>query len=130
MVWSCSSARHSVDGSAVKRWWLDMDPPDGHGRESRPLIDPAAQIRTIAKELKAFDAELAKRPRWLVFNKADLLPPAEARSRAAALVRKLRWKGPWFVVSAATGEGTREVCYKVMDFLDELRRAEREAAAH
>jgi GTP-binding protein len=91
-------------------------------------IDPAAQVRAIVKELKAFDAELATRPRWLVFNKADLLPADEAKARAKDLVRRLRWKGPWFLVSAATGEGTREVCYKVMAFLDELRRAEREAA--
>jgi GTP-binding protein len=101
---------------------VDMAPAD----ES---IDPAAQVRAIVKELKAFDAELASRPRWLVFNKADLLPADEAKARAKDLVRRLRWKGPWFLVSAATGEGTREVCYKVMEFLDELRRAEREAAS-
>jgi GTP-binding protein len=100
---------------------VDMAPAD----ES---IDPAEQVRAIAKELKAFDAELAKRPRWLVFNKADLLPREDAQARARAHVRKLRWKGPWFLVSAATGEGTREVCYKVMEFLDELRREEREQA--
>jgi GTP-binding protein len=100
---------------------VDMAPAD----ES---IDPAEQVRAIAKELKAFDADLAKRPRWLVFNKADLLPREDAQARARALVRKLRWKGPWFLVSAATGEGTREVCYKVMEFLDELRREEREQA--
>jgi GTP-binding protein len=91
-------------------------------------IDPADQVRAIAKELKSFDADLAKRPRWLVMNKADLLPADEALARAKAIVRKLRWKGPWFMVSAATGEGTREVCFKVMEFLDTLRRDEREAA--
>ena len=101
---------------------VDMAPAD----ES---IDPAAQVRAIVRELKAFDAELATRPRWLVFNKADLLPADEAKARAKDIVRRLRWKGPWFLVSAATGEGTREVCYKVMEFLDELRRAEREAAS-
>jgi GTP-binding protein len=100
---------------------VDMVPVDA-------AIDPATQVRAIAKELKAFDADLAKRPRWLVLNKADLLPAAEAQAQARAIVRKLRWKGPWFMVSAATGEGTREVCFKVMEFLDELRRAEREAA--
>ena len=92
-------------------------------------IDPADQVRAIAKELKSFDAELAKRPRWLVMNKADLLPTDEAQARARAIVRKLRWKGPWFLVSAATGEGTREVCFKVMEFLDALRRDEREASS-
>ena len=86
-----------------------------------PDADPATQVRTIAKELKKYDAELAKQPRWLVINKIDLIPEEEREARAKAIVRKLRWKGPWFTVSAATGEGCREVCLKVQQFLDELR---------
>src|SRR5213075_762775 len=78
---------------------VDMAPADD-------AVDPAEQVRTIAKELKKFDAELAKRPRWLVLNKADLLPEDEREARAKAIVRKLRWTKPWFMVSAATGEGT------------------------
>jgi GTP-binding protein len=75
-------------------------------------VDPAEEVRTIAKELKKFDAELAKRPRWLVLNKADLLPEDEREARAKAIVRKLRWTKPWFMVSAATGEGTLAVSRK------------------
>lgn len=85
--------------------------------------DPAAQVRAIEHELKAFRPELLERPRWLVFNKADLLEPAEATARAKGIVRRLRWKAPWFLVSAATGEGTLAVCQQVMTFL-EAQRAE------
>ena len=95
---------------------VDMVPAD----ES---IDPAAQVRTIAGELKKFDAELAKRPRWLVLNKADLLPEDEREARAKAIVRKLRWTKPWFMVSAATGEGTLAVCRKAMQFMEAERKA-------
>jgi len=95
---------------------VDMVPAD----ES---IDPAAQVRTIAGELKKFDAELAKRPRWLVLNKADLLPADEREARAKAIVRKLRWTKPWFMVSAATGEGTLAVCRKAMQFMEAERKA-------
>jgi len=80
-------------------------------------IDPAAEVRAIAAELKKYDPGLAKKPRWLVFNKADLLAPAEAKKRAAALVKKLRWTKPWFIVSAMKAEGTRELSFAVMDFL-------------
>src|SRR5512145_390340 len=68
--------------------------------------DPAAEVRALAAELKKYDPALARKPRWLVFNKADLLEPREARKRAQALVKKLRWTKPWFVVSAINGEGT------------------------
>src|SRR5437868_1880638 len=79
-------------------------------------VDPARDVRALANELKKYDAQLAKKPRWLVFNKADLLDAKEAQSRAKALVKKLRWTKPWFVVSAIKGEGTRDLTFAVMDF--------------
>jgi GTP-binding protein len=84
-------------------------------------IDPAADVKAIAAELKKYDPALAKKPRWLVMNKADLLEPAEARKRAQALVKKLRWTKPWFLVSAVNGEGTKELSYAVMEFLEKAR---------
>jgi len=90
---------------------VDMAPFD-------TAIDPAAEVKALANELKKYDAQLAKKPRWLVMNKADLLDPAEAKKRAAALVKKLRWTKPWFVISGIRSEGTREVTFAVMDFLE------------
>src|SRR5438876_7881159 len=40
-------------------------------------VDPAAEVKAIAAELKKYDPELARKPRWLVFNKADLLDRGE-----------------------------------------------------
>ena len=34
-------------------------------------------IKAILAELKKYNPELAKRERWLIFNKIDLLPPEE-----------------------------------------------------
>lgn len=84
-------------------------------------IDPFDEVRAIEAELKKFDAELLQRPRWLVFNKADLLDPAERDKRAKALVRRLKWKAPWFVVSAIAREGTWPVCLKIQQFFDQLK---------
>ena len=81
-------------------------------------IDPAAEVRAIAAELKKYDPALAKKPRWLVFNKADLIGPVEAKKRAAALVKRLRWTKPWFIVSAINTGGTEPLSYAVMDFLE------------
>jgi GTP-binding protein len=68
-----------------------------------PQADPVRDARTIAAELKKYDEKLARRPRWLVFNKADLAPDAD--QRIAAILRALRWKKPWFKVSAISGKG-------------------------
>src|SRR5215470_1142293 len=69
--------------------------------------EPVRDARTIAAELKAYDASLARKPRWLVFNKIDAVDDADAR--IAKLVRSLRWSRPWFKVSALTGQGCPEL---------------------
>ncbi len=99
---------------------VDMAPLEG-------TDDPVEQVRTIGRELVKFDAELAARPRWLVLNKSDLLDAESTRHRARAIVEGLAWEDPWFVVSAATGEGTRELAQKAMAFLDLERADAREA---
>ncbi|MEO5695349.1 MAG: Obg family GTPase CgtA [Usitatibacter sp.] len=88
--------------------------------------DPAAEVKALAAELKKYDPALAKKTRWLVINKADLLDPAEAKKRAAALVKKLRWTKPSFVISGMKAEGTRELTFAIMDFLEAERRSKAE----
>ena len=63
----------------------------------------AANARIIAAELKSYDPTLARKPRWLVFNKSDAV--VDAQARAGKVVRALRWRRPWFVISALSGEG-------------------------
>ena len=94
---------------------VDMAPFD-------EATDPAAEVKAIALELRKYDETLAKKPRWLVFNKMDLLDPVERKRRAAAIVKKLRWTKPWFVVSAINGVGTKELAYAVMEFLESGKR--------
>ena len=91
--------------------------------------DPAEQIRAIEQELKRFDPELLKRPRWLVFNKADLVPEDEREKLAKAIVKKLKWKEPWYFVSAIAREGTWPLMLDVQRFFDEQKRAALEAEA-
>ncbi len=89
-----------------------------------PAADPVRDARAIVAELKKFSKDLAARPRWLVLSKSDLLPAAEAEKKARAIVRTLRFKGPWFLVSGVTGAGTRALTEAVMTFLEERAAAE------
>jgi len=100
---------------------VDIAPPD-------PDADPVRDARAIVQELKKFDPKLAAKPRWLVLNKRDLMLDAQAEECARSIVRRLRFRGPHFLVSGATGRGTRELCSAVMNFLEERARAERESA--
>ncbi|MDA0276366.1 MAG: GTPase ObgE, partial [Proteobacteria bacterium] len=87
---------------------VDIIPPEDDA-------DPAKGIRALAAELKKYDAGLARKPRWLVFNKADLAPDAAARVQR--MLRALRWKKPWFLISAINGAGCRELSAAVHRFL-------------
>ena len=93
-----------------------------------PDADPVKGARAIIAELKKFSADLLEKPRWLLLNKSDLLPPAEAAARAKDIVRRLRFKGPHFLISGATGAGTPELVQAVMTFLEQNQRAADAAA--
>jgi GTP-binding protein len=83
-----------------------------------PDADPVHDARAIVRELRKYDPDLNARPRFLVLNKIDLVPPEEREARVAALVRALRWKGPVHAIAAISGEGTRELVYAVQAWLD------------
>jgi GTP-binding protein len=90
---------------------VDIQPPD-------PEADPVRDARSIVAELKKFSRQLGAKPRWLVLNKRDLLPDRDAERLAADIARRLRYRGPRFLISAATGRGTRELAAAVMRFLE------------
>jgi len=81
--------------------------------------DPARDVRIIAAELKKYEQALARKPRWLVFNKADAVEDPDERIRK--LLSQLRWKRPWFKVSAIRAEGTGEACRAVARELAKIK---------
>ncbi len=81
--------------------------------------DPVHRAKAIVKELEKYSPELAARERWLVLNKIDLLPEAERSARCAAIVKGLVWQGPVFYISGSERLGTNELCFAIMQYLDE-----------
>jgi GTP-binding protein len=82
--------------------------------------DPADTVKAIANELVKFSDDLADKPRWLIINKIDLLDAEDQAKATQELLRKLDWKGRFFEVSAATGEGTQSLAQAVMRELEEI----------
>ena len=101
---------------------VDIAPPD-------PEADPVADVKAIASELKKFSADLAKKERWLVLNKVDLMPPVDADKRCKDIVKRLRWKGPVFRISGIAREGTEQLCQAIMTRLEELAKEGADAEA-
>ena len=88
-------------------------------------VDPVSDARAIVAELKKYDKALYAKPRWLVLNKVDLIPSAaELDGRVKEVVRRLRWKGPVFTISAISGDGCRSLCREIGEYLAQQRLAE------
>jgi GTP-binding protein len=86
--------------------------------------DPVAQVRAIAAELRKYDPKLHAKPRWLVFNKIDMVPAAEREQRIRDWVRRLRWKGPVFTISALAREGLQPLVEAIWTHVAEFQREE------
>ena len=80
--------------------------------------DPIEQVLVIERELAAFDPDLARRERWLVPAKLDLVPSAERAETVASLVEGVGWDGPVHPVSALTREGTGTLSEALMRHLE------------
>lgn len=88
---------------------IDIDPIDGS--------DPVENAKIIISELEKYSDKLAQKPRWLVFNKVDLLDSDEAKQKAQAIVEALGWEGDYYMIAAINQEGVKKLCWDIMEFL-------------
>jgi GTPase len=84
-------------------------------------VDPVAQARAIVAELKKYDPALADKPRWLVLNKIDMVPADERAARVKDFVKRLRWKGPVFEVSALARTGLDPLIHAIYEHVAATR---------
>ena len=100
---------------------IDCAPMDTEG------TDPVAEAHALTQELAKYDEALAAKPRWIVLNKIDLVPEDERPALIEKYRKALADDGrPFFVMSAATREGTQEL---VKAIAEELHRRQKEAEA-
>ncbi|PAV02237.1 GTPase ObgE [Arsenophonus sp. ENCA] len=88
---------------------IDICPIDGS--------DPAQNAKIIDAELEKYSEKLAQKPRWLVFNKVDLLTPEEANDRIKAIVEALGWQDKYYQISAVNQLGVKTLCWDIMTFI-------------
>ncbi len=87
-------------------------------------VDPVVQAKAIVAELKKYDPKLHAKPRWLVFNKLDMVPVEEREARVKEYVRRLRWKGPVFSISALAREGLQPLLERIQNHVSAQVQAE------
>ena len=76
-------------------------------------VDPVAQAKAIVAELKKYDAALYEKPRWLVLNKLDMVASEDRAARVKDFVKRFKYKGPVFEISALTREGCEPLIHAI-----------------
>jgi GTP-binding protein len=93
---------------------VDMAPFDDN-------VDPVAQAKAIVAELKKYDESLYDKPRWLVLNKLDMVPLEEREKRVKDFIKRYKWKGPVFQISALTREGCEGLVQAIYKHVSTLK---------
>jgi GTP-binding protein len=89
-------------------------------------VDPVAQAKAIVAELKKYDKALYNKPRWLVLNKLDMVPSDERQARVKDFIKRFRYKGPVFEISALTREGCEPLIKSIYQHIKAQQVAEQE----
>ncbi|MGE0347722.1 Obg family GTPase CgtA [Hydrogenophaga sp.] len=87
-------------------------------------VDPVVQARAIVAELRKFDQKLYEKPRWLVLNKLDMVPAESREQRVKDIVKRLKYKGPVFEISALTREGCELLVQKVYQHIAQMHQSQ------
>ncbi len=103
----------------IERTKLIIHMVDAASTEGR---DPLEDIYAINKELEAYNPEIAVRPQVIAANKTDMFAGAEEENETLRSIRQeFEPKGiPVFPISAVSGQGVRELLYKVNNLLAEM----------
>lgn len=85
--------------------------------------DPIESAKAIINELAEYSPELLHKPRWLVFNKIDMLPDEKIRQETIQrILDGLQWTGKYMIISALRAEGTQALCYELMQWIDDMKK--------
>ena len=89
---------------------IDVLPVDGS--------DPVENALKIGEELEKFSPTLAKKERWLVLNKVDLVDQQAQDLLEKKLRKSLGWKGDIHVISALNKQGCEQLCNDLMQSIE------------
>jgi len=91
---------------------IDVMPVDG----SNPVDNAFA----IINELHQYSPKLAEKPRWLVFNKIDLLPEGEAKALCEQIAEELGESENIYSIAAINKLNTQPLIHDIMTLLDNM----------
>jgi GTP-binding protein len=83
--------------------------------------NPVDNAQKIVVEVEKFSDTLAKKERWLVLNKTDLIDKEAVAELKIELRKALNWTGDIHEISALNREGCDDLCQKLMVSIENHR---------
>ncbi|WP_284443068.1 Obg family GTPase CgtA [Buchnera aphidicola] len=78
---------------------------------------PANNINIVLNELKKYSLKLYKKPRWLVFNKIDLLSPKKLNQIISELKHQFKIDEKCYFISSINKTGIKKLCFDISKYL-------------
>ncbi|CAK1954795.1 Obg family GTPase CgtA [Photobacterium swingsii] len=91
---------------------IDLLPADGS--------DPIENAFTIINELEQYSDKLSNKPRWLIFNKVDLLSDEDAQTKINEILEALAWEDKHYNISAINRTGLQQLSYDLMELIETM----------
>ncbi len=91
---------------------IDVAPIDGS--------DPAENAKIILEELNTYSEKLADKPRWLVFNKVEMLDEEALQDVIDRVCKALEWDGKYYCISALSRKNVQPLVLELMTFIESL----------
>lgn len=89
--------------------FIDLFPIDGS--------DPVKNFLIILNELKKYSNMLYNKPRWIVFNKIDLLSTHKTKLLVQSIIKKLSLQCDFYLISAKNKIGIKNLCWDILYYL-------------
>ncbi|AHG60000.1 Obg family GTPase CgtA [Buchnera aphidicola] len=79
---------------------------------------PMKNISIVLNELKKYNIALYNKPRWLVFNKIDLLNLEEIKKIIKEIESKLETQEKYYFISSKKQTGIKKLCFDISQYLN------------
>lgn len=79
--------------------------------------NPIENIETVLQELKKHSKNLYEKPRWLIFNKIDLIKSLDQKKIIKEIKKKFELKEKYYFISATKKIGINQLCLDIIAYL-------------
>ncbi|AEO08733.1 GTPase ObgE [Buchnera aphidicola str. Ak (Acyrthosiphon kondoi)] len=78
---------------------------------------PEQNIAIVLNELKKYSLKLYNKPRWLIFNKIDLLNTEQTNQIINKIKHKFKINEKYYFISSINKTGIKKLCFDIIEYL-------------